>query len=300
MTKTQAVHPHGYRHGRLHTFASQPLTLHTEFDVAEYTRNARGRIKVDQAAVHLPDAETRDDLAFLWRLDSAHLSDTRALLATFTGNEGRITAFVATWAYERLWLAHALRELLTADGSALPEPLNRGTFKARARAVYVERGLPIVAPVWTSIAGESVAAGQMARFAIQEGAFQAANLALLPRLDGEARRVVEEIAHRRDEMIRFFRLEATARISRSPQEARMAKAHLHNGWRPLRIVGSADPDEPRALASIFRTPEDRARLAHADSDLRRLLAERPTAVFWGAQTPSAGLLSRKVNRGIRS
>ncbi|MDO5675920.1 MAG: hypothetical protein Q4G35_00255 [Propionibacteriaceae bacterium] len=299
-TASRAEHPPGYHHGRLHTFAGQPLTLHTEFDVEAYTRGSRGRIRVDKAAVELPGGELREDLAFLWRLDSAHLSDTRALLATWTGNEGRITAFVATWAYERLWLAHAVRDLLTADGGPLPEPLGRTTLIAKVRNLYVERGLPIVAPIWTSIAGESVTAGHMARLAIQEGAFQAAYLALLPRLDGEARRVVEEIARRRDEMIRFFRLEAAARISRSPQEARMAKLHLLPSWRPLRIIGAADPDEPRALRSIFRSPADRARLAAADTDLRRLLAERPTSVFWGAQAPTPGLLSRKARHGIRS
>ena len=300
MQTTQAHHPPGYLHGRLHTFAGQPLTLHTEFDVEAYTRGSRGRIKVDKDAVGPIKGEVRDDLAFLWRLDSAHLSETRALLATWTGNEGRITAFVATWAYERLWLAHAIRDLLIAAGGALPEPLGRHTLRARARAFYVERGLPIVAPVWTSIVGESVTAGHMARLAIQEGALRAAYLALAPRLDGEARRVVEEVARRRDEMIRFFTLEAKARISRSPQEARMAKLHLHKGWRPLRVVGTADPDEPRAMRSIFRTDEDRARLAAADAELRQLLAERPTAIFWGAQHPTPGLLSRKVRRGIRS
>lgn len=299
MTKKRAAHPPGYLHGRLHTFAGHPLTLHTEFDVAEYTRSSRGRIAVDRDAVHLtPDV--RDDLAFLWRLDSAHLAETRALLATWTGNEARITAFVATWAFERLWLAHAVRDLLTAGGHQLPSPLRRATLRARARGFYVERGLPVVAPIWTSIAGESVTAGHMARLAIQEAAFQAAYLALLPRLDGEAGRVVEEIARRREEMIGFFRLEAAARIARSPQEARMAKLHLGRRWRPLRIVGVADPDEPRALTSIFRTDEDRRRLTEADAALRRLLAERPTAMFWGAQRPTPGLLSRRGRRGIRS
>lgn len=312
MTRTRAQHPPGYLHGRLHTFVGQTLTLYTEFDVAEYTRNSRGRIPVDKAAVYLT-GEARDDLAFLWRLDCAHLAETRALLATWTGNEARITAFVATWAFERLWLAHAARDLLTAPDGELPVPLGRRSLTASLRALYVERGLPIAAPIWTSIAGESVTAGHMARLAVQEAALQAAYLALLPRLDGEARRVVKEIARRRDDMIRFFRLETAARIVRSPQEARMAKLHLRRGWRPLRVVGVADPDEQRALRSIFRTEEDRRRLSEADAPLRQLLAERPSRyvaagclptgepqkVARGAQRPTSGLLSRRGGRGIR-
>ena len=292
-------HPPGYVQGRQHSIAGRPLTLLTDFDVDAYNRNARGRIAVDGATVAPLAAAERDDLAFLWRLDSAAISEARAFLATWTGNEARVTAFVATWAYERLWLSYAVRDLLVADGSPLPEPLGRHTLRARLRDAYVERGLPLVAPIWTSIVGESVTAGHMARLAIQESSLQAAHRALLPRLDGEAARVVSTILERRDEMIRFFCMEASARITRSPQEARMAKLALHSGWKPLRIVGVADPDEPRAMASIFRTDGDRASLAAADDGLRRLLAERPTG-FRGAASPSPGLLARKDRHGIRA
>lgn len=299
-TRPSISHPDGYVDGRLHSISGETLTLLTDFDVDAYTRQARGRIAVDGAKVRLDhDSAIRDDLSFLWRLDSAALSETRAVLATWTGNEARITAFIATWAYERLWLGHALRELLTADGSPLPEPLRRATLTARLRGLYVERGLPFVAPVWTSIVGESVTAGHMARLAVQETALQAAYRAILPRLDGEARRVVEEVAARRDDMIRFFRMESSARISRSPQEARMARLFLLPSWKPLRIVGVADPDEPRAIASIFRTADDRARLAAVDRSLRELLAIRPTGWTQGASSPTPGLM-RKQHRGVRS
>ena len=30
----------------------------------------------------------------------------------------------------------------------------------------------------------------------------------------------------------------------------MAKLHLHQGWRPLHVVGTADPDEPRAMRRL--------------------------------------------------
>ncbi|AQP48363.1 hypothetical protein BW730_13475 [Tessaracoccus aquimaris] len=288
----------GYRDGRLHSIAGRPLTLFTDFDVAAYTRDARGRLGIAKAKLTGITGDVRDDLAFLWRIESAALSETRALLASWTGNEGRITAFVATWAYERLWLAHAVRDLLTANGEPLPEPFERARLGARLRSWYDERVLPIVVPVWTSLVGESVAAGQMARIAVQEATMQAAYRSLIPRLEGEAARVVQEVVDRRDEIVRFFRLEASARITRSPQEARMARWHLQSGWRPFRVVGVADPDEERALASIFRTPEDQAAFESADADLRRLLMERPTP-FWGAIAPTPGFLSRKERRGVR-
>lgn len=291
--------PVGYVDGRLYSVAGETITLLTSFDVDAYTRAARGRIRVEASGVDLGGRGVREDLAFLWRLDSAALSEARAFLATWTGNEARITAFVATWAFERLWLGHAVRDLLTADRSPRPDPLPRASLGARARGFYVERGLPFVAPVWTSIVGESVTVGHMARLAIQETALQAAYSALLPRLDGEAARVVTEIIGRRDEMIRFFTLEATARISRSPQEARMAKLFLLGSWKPLRIVGVPDRDEARALASLFRTPADRARLDACDRPIRDLLAVRPTGWHHGASAPTPGLI-RRQHRGVRS
>lgn len=288
----------GYLDGRLHSVAGRPVTMFTDFDVEAYVHRARGRIKVAKGRVAIAGDELRADLAFLWRLDSAALSETRALLASWTGNEARITAFVATWAYERLWLAHALRDLLTADGSPLPAPLGRSGLRAKARSWHVERVLPITVPIWTNIVGESVTAGQIARLAVQEASLQAACAAVARRLDGEALRVMDVIVERRDEMIRFFRMEASARISRSPQEARMASWHLTPLWRPFRVVGVPDSDEARALASIFRREEDRARLAEADAGLRKLLMERPTG-FWGATAPTPGLLAGKGNRGVR-
>lgn len=295
----RSVALHGYRDGRQHSVAGRPITMFTHFDVAAYTHEARGRIKVAKAKVAAMSHDMHADLAFLWRLDSAALSETRALLASWTGNEARITAFVATWAYERLWLSHALRDLLTARGSALPEPLGRPTARAKLRGWHVERVLPLTVPVWTNLVGESVTAGHMARLAVQEASLQAAGLALAARTEGETRRVLELIAERRETMIRFFQMEASARISRSPQEARMAAWHLGPRWRPFRVVGVADPDEARALASIFRDPSDRAKLKQADAGLRRLLLERPTG-FWGATSPSPGLLSRRARSGIRS
>lgn len=313
-TSTSTIGYQGaHREGRLHSVPGRPIVLRTAFDVAAYVREARGRIPVGAASVALDGPAEREDLAFLWRLEAAALSEARALLASWTGNEARITAFVATWAYERFWLGRAVRELLVAGGRAEPEPLSRAGIGARARALYVERVLPLVAPL-TNVVGEVATAGQMARLAAQERSFQAAYTALLPRLDGEARRVVGQVIAQREEIIRFFWLEALTRIERSPWEARTAAFALRSGFRPLRVTGIADPDERRALRSIFRTPDDRARLRAATEELRQIAAHRPPGyVGVGAHDeaggrdgsvvspvrPSPGLLARSERHGVR-
>ncbi|MDF1488565.1 hypothetical protein [Tessaracoccus caeni] len=278
-------------------------TLYTAFNVDAYGRNARGRIAVDQDAVAAQpfDPITAADLAFLWRLDSAGLSETRAMLASWTSNEARITAFIATWSYERMWLGWAVRDLLDAIGPR-PEPRSRQRLSARIRDVWVERLMPLVVPPVSAAIGEATSAGHMIRMGLQEVSLQAAYAELLPRLTGEARRVVEEIIERRTAFIDFYRHEASARIARSHAEALSAKLAVM-GWQPLRIVGVPDPDEPRALGNIFLGDGAKARLHEAQRPLRDLLRgvglEPGTGPDGGPPPPpTPGLFSRKTRHGI--
>lgn len=291
-------------HGRVFSDPARPEVLFTDFDVDSYTHQARGRIGVDRQAVAADpfDAVTAADLAFLWRLDSAGLSETRAMLSTWTGNEARITAFVATWAYERMWLAWAVRDLLEAVGDR-PEPRDRRRLGAKVREVWVERFMPLVAPAVTAAIGESTTAGHMMRMALQERSLQAAYTEILPRVRGEARRVVEEVVSRRTAFIEFFHQEASARIARSRAEAASAKLALV-GWQPLRIVGVPDPDETRAMRTIFLDAPARRRLHEAQRptlDLLRGVGLRPGTDREGnpAPRPSAGLFARRRQHGIR-
>ena len=63
---------------------------------------------------------------------------------------------------------------------------------ARLRDVWVERAMPVVVAPVAAVVGESITAGHMLRLALQEASLQATYAALLPRLEGEAARVVTE------------------------------------------------------------------------------------------------------------
>lgn len=288
----QVEHPPGHVRGRLFSDAEHPIVLRTEFDVPGYLAQARGRIAVDSEHIEISGDAARD-LGFLWRLESSALAETRALLASWTSNEARITAFVTGWGYERYWLARALRDILessptpeaasattSADSapSHTPEATSensRSGLPSRLRGIWVERGLPILAPVIGGVVKEPLTAGHMARLAIQEATLRAAERAVSSRLHGEAARVLTEIIDRREEIIAFFRSEAVARIRRSRIEAVTARAHLMRPWAPLRIVGVAEPDEARALTSIFADAADRRRLIDSDAEIGEFLPGNP-------------------------
>ncbi|WP_205678936.1 hypothetical protein [Brachybacterium endophyticum] len=303
-----AYHDDAPREGsRQFSDGSVAPVLLTSFDVSEYTRSVPGRIDVDtdriedqideamedpQGAGPRDLAELHRDLAFLHALESAALTETRTMYSSWTANEARITAFLASWLWERHWWAHALEEILEtlppgpAHGRRRPRP------GAALRQVYVERALPIVGPGWTRVAGEAVTAGHMARMAVQEGSLRAALEALLHRVEHlpEVRRVLSEVIERRTHSLDFFHLEAIARITRSRAEAITARLVLAVGGDPLRPAGQRQADEDISLPSIFRRSADRASLRSARYEITRLLP--------GPDAP--GLLGpiRAIRRGI--
>lgn len=260
--------------GHLHLDETIAPVLVTDFDVAAYTRRGTSRLPVDTgllAAEEPLTADVRTALGVLQRLESSALSESRAMLATATGNEARITAFLGTWQVDRHWQSRALRDLLTGD-----HPVERPQIQGRLhplrtlRRVHVDRIQPLLSPLWTAFAGEAVAAGHMARMAIQEASLQAALHALSPRLDGEARRVIDLVATRHQAATDFFTAEAIARIDRSRAEAATARLVLTLG-SPLEGGGIPDADLPAALAVLGAEARDRAALRRARFEITRLL-----------------------------
>src|SRR5699024_672624 len=105
-----ALDPHALIHlvgpfaGHLHFDASITPVLRTDVDVDAYVRRGTSRLGVDTALLAserpLPE-DLRLALGVLQRLEASALAESRAMLATATGNEARITAFLATWLVDR-------------------------------------------------------------------------------------------------------------------------------------------------------------------------------------------------------
>lgn len=276
--------------GHLHFDASVTPTLRTEVDVDAYVRRGTGRLPVDLALLEAEEplgAELRRALGVLQRLEASALAESRAMLATATGNEARITAFLATWMVDRHWQSRALRDLLTGDHATdRPLPQRRPGTAHILRRLHVDRLQPLLSPLWTGLAGEATAAGHMARLAIQETSLQASLRAATRRLGGEARRVTEVVAHRHQAAVDFFTAEAIARLTRSPREAVTARVMLSLS-SPLDGGGVPDPDLREALATLGATATDRAALRRARYEITRLLP--------GPDLPDAHLLSLPRN-----
>lgn len=271
-TRPHVEHPPGYVNGRLH-FEEDMRVLYTDFDVAGYTKRARPRIKVDLPDLQL-DPVLHQDLEYLWRIEASAIGEMRSMISSWTGREARITAFLATWAYERYWIAKALEDILKADGCPGPK-MPKFQLVGAAHALYVEYLLPTVAALSTIIVREPMSAGHMARMAVHEGAMAAAYRALKPRVGKDIAHIIDQILERRSDFIDFFQQEAKARIERSTPELQSAWLHIRDGWVPMRPDGVPDPDERRALRSIFRTPEARLDARAFDDFIGQLLPGHP-------------------------
>jgi hypothetical protein len=260
--------------GHLHFDETITPVLRTDFDVEAYTRRGTGRLEVDSdlhASQQPLQAEERLSLGVLQRLETAALAEARMMLATVTGHEARITAFLGTWLVDRHWQGRALRDLLTGDDPVTrPVPVRRPGPLAVLRRVHVDRIQPLLTPLWNAGAGEAVAAGHMARQAIQEASLVAGLDAIARRLGGEAERVVRTVAARHEAAADFFVAEAIGRITRSPREAATARLVLSLD-SPLHGGGVPDPDLDAALQVLGADPRDRSALHRARREITRLL-----------------------------
>jgi len=272
--------------GHLHFDESITPVLRTDFDVEAYTRRGTSRLEVDtelHAAQEQLGAPERLALGLLQRLESSALAEARMMLATVTAHEARITAFLATWLVDRHWQGRALRDLLTGDDPVeRPVAARRPGPLATLRRVHVDRVQPLLSPLWNAAAGEAVAAGHMARMAIQEASLVAGLDAIARRLGGEAERVVRTVRTRHEAAQDFYTAEAIGRITRSRREAAVARLVLSLG-SPLHGGGVPDPDLDAALRVIGADPRDRSALHRARREITRLLP--------GPDLPDAPLLS---------
>lgn len=128
------------------------------FDVRAFARDARGshRDALDLAAFV---DEPLDDVALrlvavLHHVEAATMGRLRDMLVTATHKDARMTAFLVTWAYERFWIADALRAILDAHDH--PTELH-GNPRLRPRELAERRG-PVRRAILANLTGTDVVA----------------------------------------------------------------------------------------------------------------------------------------------
>jgi hypothetical protein len=124
------------------------------FDVRDFARTAvgshRATLNLESYTKTPLSAATLRTLAYLHNVERATMSHLRGVLVTATHKDARITAFLATWAFEKYWIADALAQIVQthaangADAVITPFANPPGERTLRESIVANIVGLPMI------------------------------------------------------------------------------------------------------------------------------------------------------------
>jgi hypothetical protein len=219
-----------------------------DFDVRAYAAQATGshRDTLDLGAY--ADAPLREStlraLAYLQVAERSTMTHLRSVLVTATHKDARITAFLATWAFEKYWIADALDQVVRAhpdfDASVALRHPHESTIRESVYANIV--GVPMIAV--------HMALGTVDEWLTQAAAERIAVLdphpALVPLMTSFSR-----IKHRQ---LQFFEPQARYRLTDSSRGRRIARRRLARSAWPIGAK-SLPRDAARAFYADVFTPE---------------------------------------------
>ncbi|QCR18874.1 hypothetical protein [Agrococcus sp. SGAir0287] len=207
------------------------------FDVRAFARDARGSHR-DALDLDAFVASPLDDVslrlvAVLHHVEAATMGRLRDMLVTATHKDARMTAFLVTWAYERFWIADALRAILEAHGH--PTELH-GRPRLRPRELAERRG-PVRRAILANVTGNDVVAihaatGLVDEWIIGEAFGALARHARHTTIDVLAR-IVDEVQARH---LDFLGQEAHARLARSTRARRLTRRALLGAAWPIGAI----------------------------------------------------------------
>ena len=226
-----------------------------DFDVRDYARTAIGSHRDDLdltafAAAPLSSGTLRA-LSYLQVAERATMTHLRSVLVTATHKDARITAFLATWAFEKYWFADALEQIVRAHPDFDAESVLRHPRESTIRE-----------SVYANIVGVPMIAVHMALGTVDEWLTQAAyeRIAVLephPALTP----LLAAIAQAKERQLRFFEPQARYRLTDSPASRRIARRRLRRSAWP---IGAKSQPRDR-VREFYVTVFDPASLAELDA-----------------------------------
>jgi hypothetical protein len=198
-----------------------------DFDVREYARTAIGSHRDDLdldafAAAPLQEGTLRA-LSYLQVAERATMTHLRSVLVTATHKDARITAFLATWAFEKYWFADALEQVIRAHPA----------FDADAALKHPHEST-IRESIYANIVGVPMIAVHMALGTVDEWLTQAAYQRIAARDPHPALApLLATIAEAKERQLRFFEPQARYRLADSARARRIARRRLRRSAWPI-------------------------------------------------------------------
>lgn len=241
----------------------------TGFDIRAFTRTAVGShadvlplADFERAPLSVDTVRT---LAYLRDVERSTMHHMRDVLVTPSHKDARLTAFLATWAFEKYWITDAFDRIVGVH----PVPLRaeRGVI---GRAVHrVDETRDRLAPIGTAIAanliGEDVIATHVTRGTIDEYWTREVYTAVA---DAEGRpeltALLDTFAGIRDRHRVFFEEEAERRLAETEGARRLTRAMLGRRFLPTGMREEPTAETRHVFRSLFPDARSRGRIARID------------------------------------
>ena len=235
-------------------------------------------------------------LAALAVLEGATMAHLRNVLVTSTHKDARVTAFLVTWAFEKFWIADALRAIVAVGAGGEPGGDSRpggpgepaaptGRVEASAGRGPVRRALAGFTQGW-AVVGVHMAVGFVDDRMLRAAHLRVVDVARSPALAAAVDRILRVKARHAE----FFEAEARARLGGSTRAARLARRELRRTAWPLGR-SALEPAELVAFARLAFGGEagDAAlrTLAHEIREVPGLDARAAASVTAGLTTLAA-------------
>ncbi|TIH39042.1 hypothetical protein [Subtercola vilae] len=208
-----------------------------DFDIREYTRTAAGSheatLPLGAFAEHPLKPATLRALAYLRDLEQFTMHHMRDVLVTPSHKDARLTAFLATWAFEKYWIADAYDRILKAHENFVPAKNRARLAVVRFVREFADRISPIITAIRANLIGEDVIAGTVTRSYIDELVNRAAYSQIIKKDPNVA---LTEILGRfqvlRERHLRFFEGETLRRLEESVSARKLTRSSLRKSWAP--------------------------------------------------------------------
>lgn len=221
------------------------------FDVREFARTVHGSLRRDLDLAAFVGTPLGSDvvrlLATLGILEGATMAHLRNVLVTPTHKDARVTAFLVSWAFEKFWIADALRAIVDANGG-LPA-VGVTVADARGPGASVGRG-PVRRALAGFVQGWPVVGAHMTVGLVDDWVLHAAyDQAVASARSRALADAVGRILTLKQRHTQFFEGEVQRRLAASPKAVRLARRELRRTAWPL---GSAVLDaEERDAFTCF-------------------------------------------------
>lgn len=240
-----------------------------DFDLRDFIHHPREvrAEHLDLTALTGLRQEVVDALAHALAVEESTLDLMRDLLVTPTHADAVVTAFLTTWAYEKYWLADALRAVL-AGSELTPAPPPAPGVLTRLRAGGAERVRPTVDAIRTNLLGQDVVAAHMVT-GLADTLATRLTFTRLAALEPALVPLARAAGHTTQRHVGFYTTQARERLASGAGARRQASRALRR-WRWPGTAFTDRDQTARVLRFLLGGPTARVQVGQVDDYLGAL------------------------------